>query len=360
MDFNKYCYWPVLKTKDAELRGISNLTKEISNEILPIYEITKSRISKKNPIGDISKRIEQIAEIQGKRPFILDVSTDPSQQNSQIEDLLKPNNGYYLWAETISAYPDLKIIPTIHINYESDEDLTNTELFVRRISESFKYLALRLPATLDIDTYTEILEAIFNNIGKSKLILLLDEECIRARSNKEPIDNIANAYASAYDSIKSISFANELIKEIVCICGSFPQSPAQVGGDGERGSFDILEHKIFSLLKPNFPELKFGDYASVNIKQKEMRGGTFIPRIDFCTEDKFYYHRYTRQNGSYPRCAKEVMNNSFYKSQNTWGDEEIGSAASDSPSGISPSFWISVRINLYMTSRVSIFRHSRP
>ena len=353
MDFKKFCYWPVLKTKDAELRGISNVSTETFSKLIPIYELTKSRISKNNPIGDISKRLEQIGKIQGDHPFVLDVSTDPAQQNPQIESLLSPSDGYLPWLETLLAYPNLNIIPTVHVNFDDDADLQNTQKFVENASAAFPHMALRLPASLEPNEYSEIINFISPKLNGSTLLILLDEGCIRANSKQKSLESIAELYAAAYDSLMSIPNSSTFIAAIISICGSFPQSPAQEGGNTEQGSFEILEHQLYRILRPSFTDLKFGDYASVNINQREMRGGTFIPRIDFCTEDRFYYYRYPRQAGSYIKCAQKVINDPNYYNQGTWGDEEITNASQKMPSGISPSFWISVRINNYITSRVA-------
>ncbi|MNV81140.1 hypothetical protein D3C71_1747860 [compost metagenome] len=85
-----------------------------------------------------------------------------------------------------------------------------------------------------------------------------------------------------------------------------------------------------------------------------MRGGTFVPRIDFCDDGTFYYYRYRRDKGSYVKCAKKVIADVRFSNDFTWGDEEIRSASAGSPSGISPSFWISVRVNNYIHRRVEV------
>lgn len=352
---NSQKYFPVLKTKDAELRAIANLSENTASKIMPIYELTKSRISKNNEFGDISKRLSQIGSIQKKRPFILDVTTDESQKNHQTESILDPSGGYKTWRETLNAYPKLNICPAIHINFEEDEELENTKKFLNLSTSKHSQFALRLPCDLELDDYEFILEAVYSELNEeSKLFILLDEKDIRAEAKKSGISSIAGRFEHAYNILAQIAESSTPKTELVCIAGSFPASPAQEAGGENFGKFTIYEHGLYTRLKESCPIFKFGDYGSININQTEIRGGTFIPRIDFCDDRTFYYHRYRRHEGSYIKCAQNVRGDANYKPQNTWGDREIALAAAGTPSGISPSFWISVRVNNYMTRRAQL------
>jgi hypothetical protein len=354
MDWDRFCYFPVLKTKDAELRAIKSVDSVTRKKILPIYELTKSRITKKNTVGDIAKRMEQISEIQKGAPFILDVTTDVKQTNQQISNILLSDGGYEYWQALLGAYAGLNIIPAIHINQETDEELISTMAFVRAMAGKYPRMALRLPPGLDAPEYLQIIDSIVSELGDSKLYVLLDGECIRSAVKQSSIEAVADNYLKACKSIIAIDNSDSWLERIVCIAGSFPALVAQEGGGDSHGSFDIHEHSLYLALRGYSPDLRFGDYASININQIEMRGGTFIPRIDFCTEQTFFYHRFRRENGSYTQCAKMVLLDKNYLNSSTWGGDEIASAAMGSPSGISPSFWISVRANNYMSMRVRI------
>ncbi|HEO8860767.1 TPA: beta family protein, partial [Klebsiella pneumoniae subsp. pneumoniae] len=43
-----------------------------------------------------------------------------------------------------------------------------------------------------------------------------------------------------------------------------------------------------------------------------------------------------------------------YAAMDIWPDKEIAKAKGNEPSGISPSFWISVRMNHFMNTRVKL------
>ncbi len=354
MDWSSFIYFPVLKTKDAELRAISAIDLSYRKDILPTYEITKSRITKKNSIGDIVKRLEQIKNIQGKLPYILDVTTDSKQKNSQIESILSPINGYESWKSWLELNCGEQIVPMIHVNFELDEDLSEAKAFVASVTAKYERMALRLPADLEDDEYEGIVTDIVSALSDTRLYILLDEGCIRGRA-KSSLAPVTSNYQRAFNKISSLPAAVKWLEKIVCVAGSFPYQVSAEGKDDE-GNFEIYEHSLYLSLKHNRPMLQFGDYASINVKQIEMRGGTFVPRIDFCTSTRFYYYRKRRDVGSYVWCAKQVVKSPDYVSNGSWGDSEISSAADGSPSGISPSFWISVRACNYMIRRVKELR----
>lgn len=355
MDWNSFVYFPVLKTKDAELRAISAIDASFRKDMLPIYEITKSRITKKDSLGDILKRLAQIKNIQGDLPYILDVTTDPKQKNSQIEGLLSPVNGYECWQHWLNLNCNDQIVPMIHINFELDEDLSEAKAFVSAVASKYKRMALRLPTDLESKEYQEIVNAIVSKFIDTRLYILLDEGCIRDRVKQFGLSPITARYQHAFDTIATLPASSSWLERIICISGSFPYLVSAEGKDDE-GNFPIYEHSLYLSLKHNRPELQFGDYASVNVKQVEMRGGTFVPRVDFCSNAKFYYYRKRRDVGSYVWCAGEVLSDPNYFSNGSWADGEIANAAAGTPSGINPSFWISVRACNYMIYRVKELR----
>jgi hypothetical protein len=354
MDWSSLIYFPVLKTKDAELRAIAAVDKKYREKMLPVYEITKSRITKKDSLGDIVKRLDQIKSIQGDLPYILDVTTDSKQKNSQIEGILSPVNGYECWKDWLDLNCGLNIVPMIHINFDLDEDLVEAKAFVASVTHKYKKMALRLPADLEGDEYQEIISTIVGELVDTRLFILLDEGCIRDRVKASGLIAVTRMYQGAFTEISSMLDTGAWLERVVCISGSYPYLVSTEGRGDENGEFEIFEHSLYLSLKHNRPALQFGDYASINVKQIEMRGGTFVPRIDFCTDVKFYYYRKRRNVGSYIWCAEKVVADPIYVNGKSWGDDEIASAALGSPSGISPSFWISVRACNYMIRRVRV------
>ena len=338
---DRVVYHPLIKTRDAELRGFNNLSVDILDQILPVYELTKSRKTTRAPDGDIYKRMLKIGEIQGDRPFVLDLCTSDKYRNPQIDQLLDEDKGYSNWQLFLNVHSDLNIIPMVHLYDE--QDFEEVERFVYVVSQDKEFLAVRLPYDLeDIQNY--VIPITRNMASNCKLMVFLDADFIRGINE----DYVVSNFVRASQHLAGISG----IERVVMLATSFPRSPAALGED-HQGAFDIVEERIYKKASRQV-SLHYGDYASINTEQVEIKGGTFVPRIDIALEDGFIYRRYRRHEGSYPLCAEKMVGDDRYISLGTWADSEIQIARTGEPTGRSPSFWIAVRINYYVTSRVRL------
>ena len=346
---SEFIYFPIIKTRDAELRCFNHINEEDFSKILPIYELTKSRKTKKAPDGDIYRRMKQIADIQGNRPFILDLSTNEKYSNPQIEQLLSEHDGFKEWQYFLfDLHTELNVIPMVHLYEDDNGQFADVEEFVRTAATKTDFLAVRLPYDLSGEEVEYYLKPIVNNLGDScKLYVLLDAEYVRNKVSSDVVDTFL-------DACSGINAFEGKIEDVIMLCTSFPSNVAQEGGEDIAGSFKICEEDIYQGISEEFP-IKYGDYASINTEQIEMKGGTFVPRIDIASLDgkSFTYKRYRRNNGGYVRCAiHTISDKESYKPLGVWADDEITLAADENPSGISPSFWISVRMSYYIKSRI--------
>lgn len=350
-----HIYYPLIKTRDAELRAFQHLSEEVMEQILPIYELTKSRKSKKAPDGDIHRRMKQIGDIQNGKPFILDLSTDSRYVNPQIEQLMSPYGGFQDWQYFLNLYSKLNVIPVVHL-YEDEGDnedstFTEVEKFVAAISQTKELLAVRLPYDLDSEDYQIYLEPIVENLNNGcKLIVLLDANFVRVEANTE-LSSVTDPFIVAASEVSGL----ENIEDIVILCTSFPSNVYKAGRDDAAGDFKIFEEDIYQAVSEDV-WVKYGDYASINTEQIEMKGGTFVPRMDIALDDgdRFIYKRFRRHQGSYPKCAEKMLEDSRYTDLGTWADSEIQLASEGTPTGISPSYWISARMVYYINTRINL------
>jgi len=294
-----FVYFPLIKTRDSELRCFEHIDDDDFAKILPIYELTKSRKTPKAPDGDIYRRMKQIANIQKGRPFILDLSTDEKYSNPQIEQLLSEYDGFKEWQYFLfDLHNELNIVPMVHLYEDDNGEFSDVEKFVQEASSRTKLLAVRLPYDLSYEEIEHYLNPIVSNLNEGcKLYVLLDAEFVRAK----PISDVVATFLDACFSTETFG---SKIEDVVMLCSSFPSSVAQAGGDDIAGSFKICEEDIFQGITAEFP-IKYGDYASINTEQIEMKGGTFVPRIDIASLDgkSFTYKRYRRNNSGYVRAA---------------------------------------------------------
>ncbi len=342
-------YCPIIKTTAAELRGLANLSANVSAGILPIIELTRSRRSKHNPDGRIEKRIEQIEEILDERPFILDVTTQESMSNSQIDGMLHgAPGGFKEWVKWIKGMRerDLQVIPMIH----HDPDCADgTKMEIDELRKVAPCLAFRAdPFDAEMPNYLALLQEC---MSLSDVILILDAGYLSLSLNK------AGDYASYFDAALDRVEAVDPLKAVVCAFSSFPDSVTRKNyGDDESGEFPVAELITHRRLQKR--RVVAGDYASVHPIRYNTGGGTWIPRIDFIVNDNFHYHRYRREDGGYVQAAQSVIGNPAYKAATppTWADNEIELASEGEPTGRSPLHWIAVRVNAYMSRVHQEFR----
>ena len=309
---SQFQYFPIIKTRDSELRCLRNLTQNQWDKILPIYELTKSRKTKLAPDGDIAKRMREIDEIQQGRPFILDLTTDNNYVNSQIENLLDEEEGFLEWQYFLfDIYSNWNIIPMIHLYAEDDYE--EVKKFVTAASRRLKTknLAIRLPYDLDEEVLRKCLTEVTSALREEcKIYVVLDVGFFR-----EGIDTIQD---EVFCFCNVLNDFNSKIEDIALVSTCFPKNPVKEGKKDECGEFDVYEEVLYSNTYEKFPAIKYGDYVSINTEQVEIRTATFVPRIDLLSPDgkKFKYYRYRRADGGYIRCAKKVVSDTFYENLN--------------------------------------------
>jgi hypothetical protein len=363
MDYNnKINYLPILKTRDAELRGISKVSTEIKSFITPLFELTKSRKTKSFPEGPIKKRLEKIASDYGKTPFSLDLTSFTDLKNPEIENLYHHRNGFGNWVTFIrdlkeSDFPD--IIPVLLI---SEKDINTEDEYIQRHKREINSLA----GSCDTFIYrssseNDGFEFDLNNLFDQScpLIILLDMGYIRK-------DRWQTYASKATQQLSVINRSQIGIQKNIILAGSsFPQDPTENGED-ETGTIILEEVRMFEECKKQYPSLIYGDYATINSEPNLRAGGNgWIPRIDFPTVDgkSVIYHRSRKgkieknYEAAYIRVAQKVSNNEQFKllqkklGNDNWGIQQIMFATEGYPPGLNPSFWISVRINLHVTLR---------
>lgn len=349
MDF---IYFPILKSRTSELKAYEKLSNHIKQNILPIVELTKSRVSKHNQDGLIEKKIEEIKKIFDNNLFILDLTTDNALKNFQIDKmLLSSNDGYKEWVnfiqKVIKEY-QLNIIPCIHYNPSKIEDVKRQ---IKQLKESIGKLPLALRLNAKDPRNPEYVKKIKD--FTKECILVLD-----GGYSKESLDF----------KIQAINEYN--FKAIICAYSAFP--PTLPNGEENIEKYKLPEQKTHCLLHKKFPFIFYGDYACTH----PIRYDTFVrgwhPRIDIplLSENEYdilYYYkqRITEKintEKAYKECAKSLFNVNEIKNNidsSIWGFNVFTNAANGYVEGKSPSFWISVRINIYITLTVKKFRRLR-
>ncbi|WP_321529107.1 beta family protein [Sedimenticola selenatireducens] len=339
MEYIRPTYVPIIKSTDAELKGYSYLGEDVKAATTPVFELTRSRRSKNAPDGNIHRRMEQISEIVKDIPFILDLTAHEDLSNDQIDDLLDETGGFQNWIEFLGEYPDLNIVPAIHFYEDTHESVIKQE--VQQLLSNHTKLALRVqPDDSSINDYLEIIRSVLTS--DDQLILVFDADYIIEEEYQKILEQIVERY-------QDLPVGFEPWSIVVC-ASSFPASVVQLSGCyDDHGTIPLLEKKLHLDLKGKGYWICYGDYASVHPKRYQARGGTWVPRVDISLNDSIIYTRYRRQAGGYVRAAKEMIAHPRYSSFDCWGHEQVRQAAEGNPGGLSPSFWIAVRMNIHMS-----------
>lgn len=343
-------YYPIIRTREAELFAFEHISIDSLDSIVPIFELTRSRRTIKDKEGLIEKNIERILNITDGRQFIIDFTTDSELDNSQIAAFSNKANGFYNWCNFCLQLKQRNnnIIPCLALIGDcNDEDLL---LEINNLSQNFEKLAFRIPLNIQSsitnqNMLTLIDEIIRKNLDiKNKFLFIFDFSYI---PKEYSTDQVYETHISLLTDF--ISKLQLIDNPLIIASSSFPRSVTEYSSE-QSGNFPIKELILYPKFHRSIKSLQYGDYASIHPIMYSSFGGSWIPRIDIPYVDRYYFFRYRREEKGYIRAAGDAM--SFLYSQNLssdfWGIQEISKASSGSPSKSNPSFWISIRINLHV------------
>lgn len=331
-----------LKTTDAELRGLRELSKGrlLNQRAIPIFELTRSRISKKSEYGEVEKRMAAIAEISSDRPFVLDLTAHEDLSNPQIQRMYDDADGFANWRGFLARYKDLPIIPSIH-TYADEGFAVNLRAQVAALADNYNVLAFRVSSAMSAAPFLDVISSVLG--GLKRLLLIVDAEYVDE-------ENIAAERQQLTRRLVEIARYPE-IGRVVIMSSSFPSSvTSRVGGEDAYGELVMCEKLLYRQVSAASPfAVCYGDYASIHPRRYQTRGGAWVPRVDLPIGDNYIYTRYRRDDGGYVRAANEMVADELYDPIDCWGVGQIESAAAGVLNGKNPAFWISVRMNCHLS-----------
>lgn len=333
-------YVPALRTRDSELKAFENLRLDVRAQLLPVFELTRSRRSKTNPDGSVTKTVERLVELMGENPFIVDVTSLDSQANAETADFLDATDSFRNWCNFVLANLPASCIPVVHLSDPFDAVEFSTQR--ARLESKFRGIALRIPT--DYAGAYLIANELRMRPRDGCIVLLVDGGFVRQG---------AAVHASNQCMVVARLFAG-LVDLIAPLTSSFPSSvtEAAFGGGDAYGDFVLEETTVSEVLKVFGVEntrVVHGDYALVHPNDFEGTVTNWVPRVDVPLEITGFYYRYRRPAGGYALAAGLAVRDVKYQVINCWAHDMVVKAAAGSPEGRSPSFWISVRVNFHLT-----------
>lgn len=377
-------YFLLFKTAQAEFRAWDVLSSNAKEHVFPIVELTRGRKIPKSGkdipeerwldtegIYDFDKSIAKVQGAFGERErVIIDLTREAGLTCFEIGALSKSQNGYERWVEFLNDkkgnFRDL--IPTLLANpsdEEGQEDYkTNIGDQLDSLMQEFSGVAYRASVLIDPDFLYDLIilgDKINGHLDNGKNFWIeLDHEFVR------PGMGLLHA-------ARTLGLIEEILKiipraQVIILSTSFPNSIEELG-DPEADSFPMEEVLLFDEIEKNLmpgATIHYGDYGSINPVRNDQvfaRGG-WRPRIDFPTSKKrTYYYREKRNKDEdgvsssyashYVSVANKVIGNSLFEDiPESWGVKQIKAAASGTPPGKAPSFWISVRMEIHMLQQI--------
>ncbi len=334
-------YYPNLKTTDSELRALRNLSPDIKKKICPVFELTRSRKTKKTPSGSLSKRADQLKEAYAGR-FILDLCTEPTLMNDETLDLFDEDMGYSTWHKFLERNFGSEVIPCAL--YVEDGTKENFKAQISWIIAKYGRVCLR----------TSVADEFISNLYSWTLEVASQDQVILCPIlYYVPESELASAISACQYYISSV-IGNRPPRELIFVASSFPRSVLDLPGCLDAsGSFNAAEVTLEETLKTSFPNLPISnaDFGSVHPRRYETKGGTWVPRIDYFENNTFRYSRFRQSAGGYLTAAMMIDTASIARLPRCWGTDQITQAKARRLPGASPSFWISVRINCWISKR---------
>lgn len=363
-------YAIVIKTGDAELRAIENLPSATTSKLFPVIEITRGRkISDKSKkklegAGEVDveiypfrNRLEKLKTAFKNHTVCIDLTTESLLSSKTIDRMFNPNNGYENWINFLVNLKDEKcfkeIVPCVIMNWDDLNFEENLRLQIRNLSKNFNALLYR--NSIADDFCYEDIDIIKSELGDSELVLMIDCGYILPASRHIFIEKTQYRLSELKKRLPYTKYI---------ICGtSFPKQVSGFGND-YSDTFSLEEKIVFDELSKNNDNLVYGDYGTINPVRSDdiIMSRGWIPRIDVPLENEIYYYRLRRPKGisSYQGTYIEVARHSKsdpnfpIKLRGNWGVDEILRCAEGKPSSASPSFWISVRMNIHIQQQIDL------
>jgi hypothetical protein len=333
-------YFPSLKTNQSELRALANLRPTALTGVIPVFELTRSRKTTKEPNGSAERRVEQLLEIYQRPNFIFDLTTEDDFLSPEMELLFDETNGYSNWVEFVNRHLPNSAIPALQ--YEEGGSRDNFVRQAETLLSRFANIALRLP--LSDPEASQIVDMLVTSVGLERVVIVATLGFLAQEDISVPL-------ARCERFVQTV-LANRVPGKLLFCGSSFPKS---VGippyGSDATGIFAANEFSIFEQLLRSHRNwnLAHSDYASVHPLRYPTRGGSWVPRVDIPLADELAYERRRRDVGGYFASALEANRKYGTFLPECWGTDQVRLAASGNVPGGSPSFWISVRINIWLT-----------
>ena len=340
LDYRTVTYCPLLRTRPAEIAGLSHLPGRQKDLMLPVFVLGKWH---KSP--DPSYAYEKAAEAFGNRPHIIDITRIDGHKTPEFEYLLSPDNNYENWRKFIADHGKGLAIPTVQ--FASDGTLRDIVQQALILEKEFGRLALHVDLTERNHLHTALSVIAALNAPDTTCICILDGKHL----TRDMFDPLHNLFVHAINEIRSVDQGIEC----VITSSSFPKSVTTVGS-AHHGVIPILEREMYDSIGGR-DIIIYGDHSSIHpyVYDEYVRG--YIPRVDYPTDTQWIYYRHnaSSKEKGYRAAAQAVINDAAWEDLGIWGTEKIKEMAQGKAEKMcTPWKWISVRVNIHLYRQANL------
>jgi len=343
VDFGAYRYFPALRTRQAELKGLEKLDAQRKAKILPT--LTLGRWPR---ALDFAKAAEKAAEAAAG-PFILDLTSDGAHLANEQAKLRAPEGAFGAWrafaAEVPLAIPVVQMAegPGVRDFIKQAQAIEKAAgRVVFRIRDFSKDTSATISAPSALDDVRNAL-------------VMIDCQFIRPA-----LVAYVTACVSTINALRA-----EFPELVIAVLGtSFPQSTLSFADStGTRGSIDIQERALHARIGGN-AVAAYGDHGSVHsVVYDDAPIMRWAARVDYPRDLDWYFERRPSDQSAegYVSAARAVAaTDPDIGKRGIWGEEVIlRAAAGDVLGQRAPAPWISVRVNIHLARQIDLSYRDR-
>ncbi|SAK50651.1 hypothetical protein AWB80_01490 [Caballeronia pedi] len=341
LGFDSYSYYPALRTRQAELKGLEMLRLDRKRHMLPL--LTLGRWPKATDFG---RSLEKAAESMEGLPFIVDLTDDGRHLPVEHKTLRDGSGHFKAWRDLTSQFE--AAIPVVQMGGNARR--RDVAQQARAIEAKVGKVAFRIR---DFKQDTDVVVGALNSLDDIlNAIVFVDCQYIRA--------SFAAYHAATVSTIDTLR--NEFPQLYIVILGtSFPMSALDFADSSKtHGTIDIAERALHSQIGGD-AVAGYGDYGSIHsVVYDDATIMRWVPRIDYPRELEWIFERRNSDQPAqgYVECAKALLEvEPDIGSRDIWGEDMIRLAASGTPHAKAPASWISVRVNIHLSKQVDLSQY---
>ena len=329
-------YVPILHTRVAEVKALSNVPTPLKDFIFPLFVLRPWQNA-----SHIDFFWDKVTDAISDRPFAVDLDGQYEikagrSSDQEFDALRNPQGGFQEYFDFVRAHSQFAV-PVIQHRGADAECVSEQARLANQLGRGAFY---RLPVG-SAQALTLLTDHVLDQV--ERLVVVIDAGWGL---------NILEHQVWASGVVDRCMQAEEQ-PEFVVAGSSFPNSFSHIRG---REELPIYERELFSAVsrRHNEAEITYGDWGSTRPPSSSGGGGEIPPRIDWPRLGDWVCFR-ADDGESYQDVANSVIEEDDWDpDHSSWGMYLIQSTAEGAPNGIrTPGAAAAARINLHLISQAA-------